>query len=98
MNIGDRVTIRNKLAKCSRYGDGGRKVFWRPSPFDLPASALYLGTTMLYDGIVSWSGDEEGNTFTRTGQIAAVVVQPLDRGNRYRRPIYARPEDVEQHP
>lgn len=99
MKIGDKVKARNTLIRFASIGQLGKRVqTWKPLELSVK-SGLYLGTTILYSGIVEWSGNEdEGNVFIRTGQIAAVVIQPLDAGNRYRRPVYALAEDVEVVP
>lgn len=100
MTIGDKVTATNRLIKITQIrGTSNRIISWKPHPLVRPVPVgIYLGTVTLYDGNVEWSGDDEqGNMFVRTGQISAVAVQPLD-GNRYRRPVYALPSDVEAHP
>lgn len=100
MKIGDKVTVKNRLSKTKDFVAIGRvmikRVEWAPLPFLRPVpSALYLGTITLYNGTVRWEGDDVGWVFDRTGQVSAVVVQPLGAGVRYRRPVYALPEDVE---
>lgn len=100
MKIGDKVTVRNRLTQLYQYfGHVRRSQTWLPfsEPTPVPLG-IYLGTVTLYDGDRVFEGQEEGFIFERTGQVNAVVVQPLDAGGRYRRPVYALPEDVEVQP
>lgn len=97
LKIGDKVTVKNRLSKVKRPVSVGRKTVnaaeWVPWPTACPVhgDAIYLGKVTLYNGVIVW--EEDGYIFERAGQVHAVVVQPLD-GNRYRRPVYALPEDV----
>jgi hypothetical protein len=93
MQIGDKVIAQHSLVKHNRYCNGNKKsVTWVRSK--RPAfTGMYLGTVTLYAGTVEPGDEYETPNFTRTGQIAAVAVQPLS-GGRYRRPVYAAPEDV----
>lgn len=97
MNIGDKVTVRNRLTMLYQYVNSVKRIqSWRPFGEPKPVSVgIYLGTVTLYNGARVFEGQEEGYIFNRTGQVSAVVVQPLDTGGRYRRPVYALPEDVE---
>ena len=97
MKIGDKVTAKNRLTRLYRR-DGYliRKQFWLPFSELAPVPlGVYLGKVTLYNGDRVWVGEEEGYVFERASQVSAVVVQPIDAGNRYRRPVYALPEDVE---
>lgn len=93
MQIGDKVIANGHLVKHNRYSGGGKKSVTWVSAKTPALTGMYLGTVTLYSGIVEPGDEYESPNFTRTGQIAAVAVQPLS-GGRYRRPVYVVPEDV----
>ncbi len=98
MKIGDKVKVRNRLTQLiQRHSVGRKSRQWLPfsEPTPVYGGAIYLGKVTLYNGDSVWENEEVGWVFDRTGQVNAVVVQPLDAGGRYRRPVYALPEDVE---
>ena len=89
MNIGDRVTINKRLA------ENGNHKTWMVMDIR-PTEVVYLGTGQRWDG--GWQqeySDADGpgeSIWVNTKCHNVYIVQPIDKGKRYRLPI-AVPKD-----
>lgn len=89
MKVGDIVNVKGRLWKT--------KTVYRRSihhASSRPEKALYLGVSYLNEGEVVWGGENEPNYLHVTNRIKVAVLQRIG-GNKYYRPFYALPSDIE---
>lgn len=92
--IGTKVQAAMQVIKVRHSGD---KVTWESKPVQIE-KAVYLGWVTVFEGLVmdQWDGPYMVREFKPKKAIRVAVLQPIDVGGRYRKPVYALPEDLEE--
>jgi len=90
MNIGDKVTINKKMVDND---PGPHPKTWTVVNIE-PTDVIFLGTGQRWDGkwVDNYSGTYDEHFYVNTKCHNVYIVQPIDKGKRYRLPI-AVPKD-----
>lgn len=85
MNIGDTVTVNKKMTDND---NGPHPKVWTVIDID-PMEAVYLGTGQRWDGkwVDAHSEAYDERFYMNTKCHNCLIVQPIDKGGRYRLPV-----------